>query len=164
MKQFSILAASILLVISAAAADPVIEDLAFLEGTWRGEAGEMVHEDMWTGPEAGIIVGLFKLRTGDKFNISEFLIVTQEETRVVMRFKHFRADFTTWESADEPITLFLTHAGDNEALFEPDNEETGVRSLSFKINGDGEMVSAVVVKKGAPETGVDEFSFTSQRR
>ena len=101
MRIFSMLAALIVTLMTphAVAADRAsLADLAFLEGAWRGGEG-FVFEETWSGASGGVMTAMARGFSGDDLHVLEYIVVSDEEAGVVMRFKHYNADFTTWEKA-----------------------------------------------------------------
>jgi hypothetical protein len=108
--------------------------VAFLAGTWRGEALGGIVEETWYAPRDGVMLGMFRLtgtpdRGAEAFRIAEFFMIEEEPTdggpRVVMRFKHFRRAYAPVET-DAPLTLHLVRADASTAVFE---QAPGTRPL-----------------------------------
>lgn len=80
---------------------PSIEDMAWLAGHWTGTGLGGRCEETWTAPDAGVMVGTFRLIKDDKTVFYEFLTLTVIDGRIVMRLKHFNPDMTGWEEKEK---------------------------------------------------------------
>ncbi|NNF16109.1 MAG: hypothetical protein HKN70_05135 [Gammaproteobacteria bacterium] len=86
-----------------------IEDVAWLTGAWTGEAFGERFEQTWNPPSAGSMVGFFKLLNKDSVNFYELLLIVEENNSLVMKVKHFHADFTAWEDKEDYVRFPLVH-------------------------------------------------------
>jgi len=119
-----------------------IDDVAFIAGHWEGELFGGHAEEAWLAPAGGTMLGAFRLvmdgengaiRTG----VIEYLMFTETDEGVVFRFKHFRTDYTTWETG-EPLTFDLVEAGENLAVFASDVQKQPDR-MTFRIDDEGRL-------------------------
>lgn len=151
------LAAIALLAASPAAAEPRLEDLRFLEGAWRAPDGSF--EEIWSGPAGGVMTAMARAADGDALRVLEYVVVTREGDAVVMRFKHFRADYSTWEE-DGPVTLTLVSVGEGEAVFAADPPSETVRRLRYWTPAPGALQADVdlVEEDGAERSFSLEFA------
>jgi len=137
-----------------------LDKLAFLAGHWRGELDGAVIEEMWLPPSAGVAQATVRLVRAGKVETIELIVVAAERDRVVMRYNHFRPDYSTWED-DGPIALTLTSASDGEVVFE--NLEAPPRhaaEMGYRQSGPADMTSWVVGLDGEART---RHSFDFQR-
>lgn len=95
-----------------------LEDIAWLAGSWEGEAFGGTFEEVWTPPSNGSMVGLFKLMHDGSVSIYEIQTMTEEEGRLVWKVKHFNADFTAWEGKDEYVSFPLVKIEPGAAYFD----------------------------------------------
>jgi hypothetical protein len=116
-----------------------LEDVAWLAGSWEGEAFGMSFEEVWNPPSAGSMVGLFKVLQGDEVSLYEIMLLVEEEGSLSLKVKHFNADFTAWEDKEEYVTFRFIKAGDNEIHFS---------GISFYRLSDDEMHGYLVMKNG----------------
>jgi hypothetical protein len=94
-----------------------VDDLAWLAGRWVGEGLGGTVEEVWSPPLGGGMMGMFRLVKDGKLVFSEHLFLVEKEGRVVMRLKHFDADFKGWEEKDETVDFPLLKLTPNEANF-----------------------------------------------
>ena len=126
----------------SAAVDPRLAPLAWLAGTWRAEAFGGEIEETWLPPAGDSMHGVFRLVNEGALGFSEFLQVTAEDAGVVMRFAHFRRDYSTWEGEAGPMQLRLTSASDSELVFEAHAEGSPERIVYRLVGGELEVTIA----------------------
>ncbi len=145
---------------SAVAAEPapILEKLAFLEGHWRG-GDAFVFEETWSAAEAGVMTGMARGVSGGKLAVLEYIVVSEEEGGVIMRFKHYNRDFSTWEK-EGPVSLALTSAGDRDVTFTADPPSETVKSVRYWMP-DAETLQADVAL--VEESGDRSFSLSFKR-
>ncbi|MEZ5891925.1 MAG: DUF6265 family protein [Parvularculaceae bacterium] len=107
-----------------------LSDLAFLEGHWRGENG-LVFEETWSTAEGGVMTAMARGVSEGKLAVLEYVIVSEEDGALVMRFKHYGADYSAWEGDGEPVTLTLTAAAPRDVTFSADPPSQHVKSVRY---------------------------------
>ena len=94
------------------AAEPqtkTLADVDWLVGVWRNVPGErMTFEEHWTAPAAGGMMGMFRLLSGDKVAVYEYLLLEASDEGVTMRMRHYRPGLVDADPA--PIRLKLAEA------------------------------------------------------
>lgn len=123
---------------SPAWAEPALSDLAFLEGDWRGETEGLRFEETWSSAAAGVMTAMARGWRDGEVSVLEYIIVEEKEGAVLMRFKHFRPDYTTWET-DGPIVLRFAQARKGDALFRNDDPQAEVQSVRYLLQSDGAL-------------------------
>ena len=78
------------------AGEDTLDALAFMSGTWRG-GEDFIFEETWSAPAAGVMAGMARGHKAGELRVLEYIIVSEEADSVVMRFKHFNADYSTWK-------------------------------------------------------------------
>ena len=136
----------VLLVVAAVvpvwAADPgavSVDELAWLEGRWHGQAFGGSFEETWNPPSAGTMVGMFKLMRDGAVDMYELMRIAEVEGRIVLEVKHFSADLTAWEERDEAVRFPLVEARDGYAAFD---------GLVFERQDDGTIFARLAMKDG----------------
>lgn len=130
--------------------EPSLGDLAWLVGSWYGEGlgGEI--EEHWTAASGGTMMGTFRLVAEDKLRVIEYVMITQEEDRIAYRFKHFNADFTTWEG-EHPLEFDLLSVSEREAVFHSQvPDQNSPRRITYRLTDEGELLAVVA---GSDEEG-----------
>lgn len=138
---------------------PSLSDLAFLEGSWRGGGDDFAFEEIWTAPAAGVMTGMARGYAEDELRVLEYIIVAEDEDGVVMRFKHYNADFTTWEE-NGPVTLQLTAVSENDVTFTAEPPSETVKSIRYWTPAEDTLRVDVVLVENGEQGG---FSLTFAR-
>ena len=149
--------------LAPASAGEELSDLSWLVGSWHGDGlgGQM--EENWTPAAAGTMLGTFRLVVEGEVRVIEYVLITQEEQRVVMRFKHFRDDYTTWEE-NRPLEFTLISISDRQAIFHSEvPEQNAPRRITYRLMDDGTLSAEVV---GSDDDGqlTDRFEILFTRR
>lgn len=92
------------------------DNLDFMTGHWRGEVSGGVVEEWWSPAAGGAKIAAFRWARDEATDVIELVIVSEEAEGVFLRFKHFNADYSTWE-ADEPNVYPLVSAKDGRTEF-----------------------------------------------
>jgi len=71
-----------LLALPIMAGEPSIDDLAWMAGAWRSDAGGMTSEEVWTTPAGGMLLGLHRDVT-KKRAAFEFLRIAETDDGIV---------------------------------------------------------------------------------
>lgn len=128
-----------------------LQDVAWLAGSWRGDAFGKTFEAVWNPPSADSMVGLFKLIDGDTVDFYELLTIAEIDGRLGMRVKHFSRDFVAWEAEDDFVFFELIGV-------EPDALHFG--GISFYRKGEDAMEAFIVFRR---DEGVSEEKLTYRR-
>jgi Domain of unknown function (DUF6265) len=74
-----------------------LEDAAWLVGAWDGECFGQRCEETWNRPSGGTMAGVYKLYDEGGVSFYELMILLVENDSLIMKIKHFNADFSAWE-------------------------------------------------------------------
>ncbi|GJL93682.1 MAG: hypothetical protein DHS20C05_00870 [Hyphococcus sp.] len=144
---------------NAAISPATLEAMAFLEGHWRG-GDDFVFEETWSAPEGGVITAMARGVSGGSLRVLEYVVVAQEEDGLVMRFKHFNADYSTWEDDGKFVSLPLTAWSDNDVTFSADPPSLTVKSIRYWMPTENSLQADVVLIEDGEEGG---FSLNFER-
>ena len=81
--------------------EPKLENIAWISGTWHGEAFGGKTEEIWSQPSGGSMMATFKLTVNDQVQFYEIEIIREIENDLVLQLKHFNKDLKGWETKDE---------------------------------------------------------------
>lgn len=95
-----------------------LEDVSWLAGHWRGPALGGMSEEIWSAPEAGSMMGMYRLMKDGAAVFYEILTIQPDGHSLVMLLKHFNADLTGWEEKNEVRAFKLVKITGTEAFFE----------------------------------------------
>lgn len=116
-----------------------LSDAGWLVGSWEGECFGDRCEEVWNAPSAGSMVGLYKLYGDDGVHFYELMLLVVEDDTLVLKVKHFSADFSAWEDKAGHVSFRLV-------AVEPDALHFG--GLSFYRRGPDGIDIWIVLKKG----------------
>ncbi|MEM8815762.1 MAG: DUF6265 family protein [Pseudomonadota bacterium] len=129
-----------------------LEDVAWLTGSWSGEAFGGSFEQTWSPPSGGSMLGMFKTLNGDEVGFYELLLLVEEEGSLSLKVKHFSTDFFAWEEKEEFIDFRFIRADEGAIHFS---------GLSFyRIDADT-MLGYVAMRNGDE---IREEKLTYRRR
>jgi hypothetical protein len=126
-----------------------IGELAWLAGYWTGTGLGGETEEMWTPPSGDRMHGVFTLRENGKLNFHESMILVEKDGSLVLRLKHFDADFVGWEEKSDTVDFRLVKTGDNEAYF---------NGLTFRR--EGKQLTIYLAMRRGEELSEVEFKMT----
>ena len=107
-----------------------LEDVAWLVGSWTGDAFGGTFEEVWNPASAGTMVGMFKVINDGDVSFYEIMLLAEDEGSLSLKVKHFHADFTAWEDKEDYVNFRLVSV-------EPD--AVHFSGLSFYRAGDDEI-------------------------
>jgi hypothetical protein len=116
-----------------------LEDAAWLAGSWTGTAFGKRFEEVWNPPSAGSMVGMFKLFDEHGVSFYELLTMTVDDGRLILKVKHFNADFTAWEDKPDFVNFRLVKR-------EPD--ALHFHGISFYRRGPDRIEAWIVMREG----------------
>ncbi|MCP3915664.1 MAG: hypothetical protein GY711_08925 [bacterium] len=121
-----------------------IGDVAWIAGSWTGEAFGGTFEEVWTPPTGGSMLGLFKLKRDGRPWMYEIQVIVEEEGSLVLKLKHFSAELHGWEEKDAFVSFPLVKIEDGVAQFD---------GLTFRRDGPDRMqVHLAVERNGERDT------------
>ncbi len=128
-----------------------ISMVAWILGHWKGPALGGEAEEMWTKPTVGSMIGSFKHSVNNEVNFYEIQTISEIDSTLIMRLKHFDPELKGWEEKDETVNFELVKVEENKVFFD---------GLTFeKINDDQMNVYVVMKSKGK----LSELKFPYER-
>jgi hypothetical protein len=104
-----------------------VEDLAWIAGSWQGTIGDDPVEEVWTAPNGGTMMGMFRWLRNGKPRFYEIIALEPHEDGVCMRVRHFSPGpgLHTWEGQDAAMEFKLTeHRAGHAAFCQSDDPDT----------------------------------------
>jgi hypothetical protein len=142
-------------------AKATLADMAWLEGRWRGDWGPRIAEQVWTGPKAGVMTGVFRLVENDNALVIELFTIVEKPEGLSFYLRHFTPELVTWEKA-EPTVLNLTSLDPKRVDFE--NPVNGLPKHAILLRVDADTYTArseLVPEAGEPQ--VIEITYQRQK-
>jgi len=113
-----------------------LKDLAFLTGAWTSDRSGFVIEETWTDAKANVIVGASRGVQNGAVRFLRFAVVEEAADGVLMRFKRYNADYSSWETAG-PTVMRLESASAGVAVFEATDPASDVKRIVYRARADG---------------------------
>lgn len=98
--------------------EPKLENIAWIAGTWHGEAFGGITEEIWSEPSGGSMMATFKLIVDEKVQFYEIEVIRESEDSLILQLKHFGSDLKAWETKDETVDFPLREITENKVVFE----------------------------------------------
>ena len=116
-----------------------LEDVAWLVGSWEGEAFGGTFEEVWNPPSLGSMVGFFKFMGDEAVAFYELMLLVEEEGSLSLKVKHFNPDFSAWEEREEYVDFRFVSADDDVIHFS---------GISFYRMSDNEIQAWIRMRSG----------------
>lgn len=85
-----------------------LSDVSWLVGSWQGTAFGSQFEEVWNPGSVGSMVGMWKLFDAVKgVHFYELMLLKEQGDGLVLKVKHFSADFVAWEDKEDAVTFRL---------------------------------------------------------
>ena len=95
-----------------------ISDMAWITGTWRGTGLGGESEEIWSAPQGGVMMGMYRMIKDGKPVFYEFLTMSETEGTLIIRLKHFHANFVGWEEKDKTVDFTFIRKDGNRIFFD----------------------------------------------
>ena len=133
-------------------APATLADVKWLVGNWKGEGLGQQATESWAPAAAGNMLGTFRLiNKKNRLVFSEFFILQEVNKSLVLRLKHFDADFKGWEEKDKYVEFKLIKVEGRTAWFD---------GLTYQIDEHGKLHAWVAMKT---KNGFKEVEFVFSR-
>ncbi len=98
--------------------EPKLENIAWISGTWHGEAFGGITEEIWSEPSGGSMMATFKLINDENVAFYEIEIIREIENSLILQLKHFGPHLKGWEKQAETVDFPLKYITRNTVAFE----------------------------------------------
>jgi hypothetical protein len=129
-----------------------LSEMAWLTGRWVGNGLGGRTVETWSAPEAGVMLGTFRLLRDEKTVFYELLTLGENERGLTMRLKHFHPDLTGWEEKEKVIEFRYVRTEGKLVQFE---------GLTFRRDGEDDLTIFLALR--GKDGGVREETFRMQR-
>ncbi|MEK7725075.1 MAG: DUF6265 family protein [Acidobacteriota bacterium] len=111
-----------------------IQDMLRLSGTWHGVGLGGTVEEVYTQPQDGTMMGMFRFLNKGKTVFYELITVAEEKGTLIVRLKHFNANLSGWEEKDKTVDFPFVKKDKNRMYFEGQTFEfIGTTKLNIYI-------------------------------
>jgi hypothetical protein len=133
--------------------EPVLENIAWISGNWKGEAFGGITEENWSEPSGGSMMAAFKLITDGEVSFYEIEIIREIENSLVLQLKHFHGNLKGWETKDETVDFPLKEITEGRVVFE---------GMTFERVSENEMNVYVDMHQKDGSTETVKFNYTKE--
>jgi len=134
---------------------PLVQDLAFLVGRWRGGVTGGLFDEEWSAPSAETMMGMFRYMENGKVQFYEFMTIEATPAGPVLRLRHFDLGLAAWEEKDAALSYPVVSFTPNEVVFATPDKST---KLTYRRAQPNSLV-AILERTGAGHAGKQEFDF-----
>jgi len=133
-----------------------IEDLAWMEGRWTGNAFGGMAEEIWSRPAGGAMMGMFRLiDEHGKVSLYEFLLVEEDARGLHLSFKHFGKGHEAWEK-EGPLTFDIESWTERRFQFaSKDKAQSPTHMLYARTDQDQMLVTVQTIRDEAEPESYD---------
>lgn len=128
-----------------------IEDMKWLAGTWRGKGMGGEVEEIWSEPQGGVMMGMFRFMQDGKLQMLEMMTLSEKDGVISLKVKHFSPDLVAWEEKEKFVEFPWIEKDDKGCYFE---------GITFAP--DQNRLAIYVAMKGK-EGKIDEIRFDFER-
>lgn len=132
---------------------PTLKNIAWISGTWHGEAFGGQTEEIWSQPTNGSMMATFKLMVDGNVQFYEIEIIREVENSLLLQLKHFSNDLKGWETKDQTVDFPLKYITKNKVVFE---------GMTFERLSDTEMTVYVDMKEKDGSVTVMPFKYNKK--
>lgn len=128
-----------------------IENMKWLAGTWRGKGMGGEVEEIWSEPQNGVMMGMFRFMQDGKLQMLEMMTLAEKDGVISLKVKHFSPDLVAWEEKEKFVEFPWIEKDDKGCYFE---------GITFAPEGN--KLAIYVAMKGK-EGKIDEIRFDFER-
>jgi hypothetical protein len=133
--------------------EPVLENIAWISGNWKGEAFGGIVEENWSEPSGDSMMAVFKLINDGKVSFYEIEIIREIENSLVLQLKHFHGNLKGWETKDETVDFPLKEITADKVVFE---------GMTFERISENEMTIYVDIHQEDGSLETVKFNYTKE--
>lgn len=130
-----------------------IADLDWLAGRWVGKWGPRTAEQVWTSPEAGLMLGAFRVFEDHHTGLVELFTLEQQKDGVGLHLRRFTPDLLPWETSATKLTL-QSYDSKKWVFLNPANGEPK-RSIFIRVDSDTYTLRSEISSGKGPLRVVD---------
>ena len=94
-----------------------IHQLDWLAGYWTGTGLGGDVDEVWLPAADSSMTGIFRLFHGGRIRFSEYMMIIEGDSTLLIRLKHFNRDLSPWEEKDDWTEFRLVAIEDQAAYF-----------------------------------------------
>jgi hypothetical protein len=137
-----------------------IQNIAWLEGSWKCDNDWGTSEASWTSPAGGSMACIYRLVAKGKPVFYEFVIISEFNETLVCKIKHFNPDMTGWEEKGQAVDFPLLKISDDEVVF---NGAAVKKKLYYRRRADGSITAGLESETKEGKKELTEFHFQKSK-
>jgi len=137
-----------------------LENLAWIVGAWEGNGLGGDVEEYWSPAAGKSMMGTFRILNDDHTSLYEFLLIEEEPSKTMLRFKHFDPGYEPWE--EKALSFKLMEVAFGKAVFEAEDKAQNPGRMTYSLTTDGKL--SVVVSTFDKQGEQHEFGVKYTRR
>ncbi|WP_340201522.1 DUF6265 family protein [Ascidiimonas sp. W6] len=130
-----------------------LNELSWIQGHWRGEAFGGIAEEIWSAPEAGSMMFVFRHIIDNKVNFYEVGAIMEMPEGLVLKLKHFHSNLKGWETKDETVDFKFIKKEGSIVYFD---------NFTFEKVSDTEMNIYVMISEDGEHESEVKFNYKKQ--
>ncbi len=131
--------------------EPVLENVAWIAGNWKGKAFGGTVEENWSEPSGDSMMAAFKHIKYGNVTFYELEIIREVNNTLMLQLKHFHGNLKGWETKDETVDFPLKEITHNKVVFE---------GMAFEKINENEMIVTVDIKQKDGSIQKMKFNYT----
>jgi hypothetical protein len=131
-----------------------VSDVAWLAGHWVGPGLGGEAEEIWSPPNAGSMMGMYRLISDGKVVFYELLTLVHEDGSLVLRLKHFNPDLTGWEEKQKTVDFRLVGLEEGVVQFD---------GMSLHREGDDKLTVYLAIERKDGSVHEEVFRYARAR-
>lgn len=130
-------------------AKTALAGFAWLAGSWQGQWGPRVAQQVWMPAQSGTMVGVFQLSENTKTLVVELYSIVSTPRGIELRVRHFTPSLIPWPADKSGAALLNLKSIDS-------------KSILFENANDGQPKSWLMTRTG-PDAFVQKFEIVSKK-
>jgi hypothetical protein len=135
---------------------PLVQDLAFLTGRWRGGIQGGLFDEEWSQPSADTMMGMFRYMENGKVQFYEFMVIEAGPGGPLLRVRHFDPGLTGWEEKNTPLSFTVDSYTESQVVFVNADKST---TLTYRRSSPVELTK-VLEREAGGHKGKQQFAFS----
>jgi hypothetical protein len=135
---------------------PLVSDLAFISGHWRGGVTGGLFDEEWSPPSADNMMGMFRYMEGGTVKFYEFMVIEATSAGPVLRLRHFDPGLVGWEEKDAALSLPVSGFTEKQVVFASADNST---RLTYRRSSP-DMLTVILERNAGGHKGRQEFEYS----
>jgi len=139
-----------------------IDGLTWIRGDWIEEKPDRRCEEIWSGPCADTLMGMFRWISDNEVSFFEFMAIRLADNQVELHAKHFHPTLVAWEERHRYQGFVLSELTERRAVFaatlSPDEEDSEGGWLIYETTEANRLLVHLI-----QPTGEEKYAFHFER-